>query len=258
MSIKILVSDDNPTWREVVLGDVLKEQGYIVKTAATIDDTLELINRDFFHVVTVDLMFSKDHSIVEGRRTMELLKKLNEGTKAIVLTGHGTVNLAVESLKEFEVYNFLQKGENEFDDEKFLEVVKNAAKEVTVSAVNYKLTVPVQKIIEGYSLHDLSAKLGEKEGEIRWLLLNMTNDYSPIIFSSKHGELSKNEKGYIFTRNLWSRMIGGAITIMLGSSDALQERLSDETNIIYKTTTDKCAGYVLANRTDGFSSYYKG
>ncbi len=256
MSLKVLVSEDEEPWREHILAETLRRKGYTVRTAASIDETVHILHREFFHIVIVDLSFSEDHTVFEGRRTMQLLKTLEEGTKSIVLTAWGTVDAAVEALKDFQVFDFLQKGKG-FEIEKLVSTVKKAADEVKISAMNYRLGIPVETVLCGFRLRDIASTIGEKEGEIRWLVLNLMNEALPAIFSDTQGELIQTGVGRVFKRPFWSRMLGLALVIAFGSPEAAHLFCSDFGTVVKRSNTPKAVGCLLGASDLSFDDFPK-
>jgi len=107
---KILISDDDRYWRESIFPDLLATSGFQILTASTLDETLALLDRHFFHIIVVDLCLDpSDESNRDGIQTLRRAKSLGEGTRSIVLTGHGTAALARDTLVEYGAHDFLEK-----------------------------------------------------------------------------------------------------------------------------------------------------
>ena len=94
MSKRILIVDDEPSIRRVLAAH-LKRAGYEVDTAADGEKATHLLEEESFHLVVTDLK-------MPGMGGMELLawvRRNHPGLPVIVITAHGTVDTAVESLK---------------------------------------------------------------------------------------------------------------------------------------------------------------
>lgn len=90
---KLLVVEDNKAMREM-LANILGEQGYSVKTADDVSDALMLLKKENFHVIISDLQ-------MPGISGIEFLKKIKHlGIPFILLTAFGSIELAVEAMKE--------------------------------------------------------------------------------------------------------------------------------------------------------------
>ncbi|MDR3170717.1 MAG: sigma-54 dependent transcriptional regulator [Treponema sp.] len=103
MGIKLLVVDDEKNIREG-LAAALELDGYTVETAAAGDAAWKRFQKGDIDLVITDLRMT-------GLNGTELLKRINAetpGIPVIVLTGHGTVETAVEAMRQG-AYDFLTK-----------------------------------------------------------------------------------------------------------------------------------------------------
>lgn len=92
---RILLIDDEPTIRFAV-ADYLGAQGFVVEVAAAVQSGLEAFLRSPPDVVIVDYMLPDGNAL-------ELLPRLREAAASvpvIVLTAHGSIDLAVRCVKE--------------------------------------------------------------------------------------------------------------------------------------------------------------
>jgi len=110
----ILVVDDEPNVRKV-LGAMLEQAGYLTTRAATGDEALGLVRAQDPDLVITDLK-------MPGMDGLGLLRRMKEGfpeIPVILLTAHGTVEAAVEAMKQGAL-DFLAKP---FDKTRVLEIV---------------------------------------------------------------------------------------------------------------------------------------
>jgi two-component system response regulator PilR (NtrC family) len=94
MPENILVVDDEPMLRET-LTKVLSEEGYTVSMAADSHEALGLIENAYFDLVLCDI-------VMPGMDGMELLGKIRKSSLSItviIMTAYGTVESAVEAMK---------------------------------------------------------------------------------------------------------------------------------------------------------------
>jgi DNA-binding NtrC family response regulator len=99
----VLIVDDEPYVRDS-LATVLRRAQYTVKTAAGVNEALQHGTLEGLDAVVTDLR-------MPGRDGLDLLKRLaatEAGLPVVVLTGHGTVPSAVESMKAG-AYDYLLK-----------------------------------------------------------------------------------------------------------------------------------------------------
>jgi two-component system response regulator CpxR len=103
MSAKVLLVDDEKDFVEV-LSERLEARGFKVLQAYNGDDAINLLNQQDADVVVLDvLMPGKD-----GVETLREIKQLKPLTEVIMLTGHATVESAIEGVK-LGAYDYLMK-----------------------------------------------------------------------------------------------------------------------------------------------------
>jgi two-component system response regulator HydG len=99
----VLVIDDEESMR-IGCAQTLAEEGYRVESAENGQQALALTDRESFDVVLLDLK-------MPGIPGMEVLKKIKEEDPSaivIVITGHATIEVAVEAMREG-AYDFITK-----------------------------------------------------------------------------------------------------------------------------------------------------
>ena len=101
--IRVLLIDDEETLVEYLSKRLLRE-GYIVKATFSGEEAVEAANSDDFDVAVVDLKMPG----MDGVETQKRLKKIQPFLQCIVLTGHGTIETALESGKE-KAFKYLLK-----------------------------------------------------------------------------------------------------------------------------------------------------
>ena len=94
VSKPILVVDDEPIVRESIR-DWLKDAGYQVATAESGEEALEMIDKQEFSVMILDVRLPGK----TGINVLNEVKSLNPHIKSIVITAYPSVELAVEAMK---------------------------------------------------------------------------------------------------------------------------------------------------------------
>jgi len=94
-SLSVLVVDDDETMREV-LTVRLEDWGYRVRTVADAAGARSVIEKDDPDVVLADIVLPG----MSGIELLRLLKEDDVSRPVIMMTGHGSVDLAVEAMKE--------------------------------------------------------------------------------------------------------------------------------------------------------------
>lgn len=91
----ILVVDDEPSMR-IALSESLESCGYKVEVSESGADALEKFQEDTFEAVITDMRMPG----IGGMEVLRGIKKVSSKTPVIVITAYGTVNTAVEAMKE--------------------------------------------------------------------------------------------------------------------------------------------------------------
>ena len=103
MKIRVLLVDDEPDFVES-LSQSLQIRDFDVKTSLSGDEALDLIQKQDFDVIVLDvLMPGKD-----GIETLKEIKTIKPLLHVIMLTGHATVETGIEGMK-LGAYDYLIK-----------------------------------------------------------------------------------------------------------------------------------------------------
>ena len=119
MHKEILVIDDNPDIRSIV-SNILFEQNYVVRTAANYDQAVFEINKKLPDLAIVDIKLDKIDK--DGIDLLKLITKKDKLIPVIMISGHATVQIAVEATR-LGAYEFIEKP---FSKEKILNYVNRA------------------------------------------------------------------------------------------------------------------------------------
>jgi len=118
----ILVIDDEESIRIGCI-QTLTEEGYRVQAAENGHEGLELIKRESFDVVLLDLKMPD----ISGMDVLKKIKESDPNSKVIIITGYATIDSAVEAIKQG-AYDYIPKP---FTSETLCSLVKKA--------VNYRM-----------------------------------------------------------------------------------------------------------------------
>ena len=117
MHKEILVIDDNPDIR-LLVSNILKEQNFLVRTAANYDQAVFEINKKLPDLAIIDIKLDKPD--LDGIDLLKLITNKNKSLPVIMISGHATVKIAIEAIK-IGAYEFIEKP---FSREKILNYVK--------------------------------------------------------------------------------------------------------------------------------------
>jgi len=100
---KIMIVDDEHDMLNV-LSDLLSKKGYTVHIVDNGSKAEKLIAKHFFNIVLTDLNMPK----MNGIELLKRIKKISADTEVIVITGYGTIESAVDAVKEG-AYDYITK-----------------------------------------------------------------------------------------------------------------------------------------------------
>ena len=119
MHKEILVIDDNPDIRFLIC-NILKEQNFEVRSAANYDQAVLEINKRLPNLAIIDIKLDKTDK--DGIDLLKIINKKNKLTPVIMISGHATVQIAVEAIR-LGAYEFIEKP---FSKDKILNYVNRA------------------------------------------------------------------------------------------------------------------------------------
>jgi DNA-binding NtrC family response regulator len=116
-TIKILLVDDEVKFLKAV-SERLSLKGFEVTTATNGDEAIDAAEKGGFDVAVVDLQMPG----TDGAQVLKILRKNHKFIEIIMLTGHATVDSAVECTK-LGAFKYLEKP---YDFDKLVEVLRDA------------------------------------------------------------------------------------------------------------------------------------
>lgn len=117
---RILVIDDDPVVCEIVT-ETLKKHGYIADSAKSGKDVSVYLSAKTYPIVLCDILLPDTN----GLELMASIKDMNPDTFVILFTGHASVDLAKEAIRQG-AYDFITKP---FSDAEIIEAVQRAENE---------------------------------------------------------------------------------------------------------------------------------
>jgi len=135
----ILVVDDEKSVRESI-GRVLKKEGYSVSLTSNGHEALDILEKNHISVVMTDLRMPE----MSGIELLEHAKREFQDIEVILITGHGTIEKAVEAMK-LGAYDFITKP---FKRAEILSSVRRAIEKHTLASENKFLREQLEKTNE--------------------------------------------------------------------------------------------------------------
>lgn len=137
MAHDILIIDDEKDIRSLI-ADILGDEGYNCQQASNSDEALDKIKQRFPHLIILDIWMKE--SRLDGLELLRELKREHPNLPIIMISGHGTIETAVEAIKDG-AFDFIEKP---FKTQKLLIMVSNALESARLKEENKALQTKVK------------------------------------------------------------------------------------------------------------------
>ena len=194
MSKILIIEDEEPIRR--VLVRILKDEdsSFEIHEASDGKQGLDLIKNDFYDLVLCDIKMPK----VDGIELLQRTRKTNSTIPFIMLTGHGNIETAVESMK-LGAYDFISKPP---DLNRLINSVRNALEKKELIAENKILRKKVAKKYEiiGNSksimeIHEMIDKVAKTEARV--LITGESGTGKELVAHNIHEKSTRAESPFI-------------------------------------------------------------
>jgi two-component system nitrogen regulation response regulator NtrX len=140
-----LIVDDEQEIRDS-LESILREEEYLVTTAATADEAMALLRDAVYDVVLLDIWLPDR----DGLDMLVEIKQMESSPEVVIISGHGTIEAAVKATK-LGAYDFLEKP---LSLERTLLVLKNAtqARKLREDNAEFARQLAVKGTVTGQSV----------------------------------------------------------------------------------------------------------
>lgn len=129
---KILVVDDEADIRSLISG-ILEDEGYAVASAANSQKTFEHLETNIPDLVILDIWLQ--NSELDGVEILKVLRKRYPDMPVIMISGHGTIETAVSSIK-IGAYDFIEKP---FKSDRLILMIRRALEAAELKKENTSL-----------------------------------------------------------------------------------------------------------------------
>ena len=186
MQRTILIVDDEKSICQS-LGSILTDEGYEVLTAASGEEALKIIKEELPSLVILDIWLPG----IDGIETLKMIKSQYSQIRVIMISGHGTIETAVQSTK-LGAFDFFEKP---LSMEKVILIVNHVFELINLEEENKLLK---QKISQDYELTGNSAPILELKEMISivaptnaWILIMGENGTGKELVARSIHKLSK-------------------------------------------------------------------
>ncbi len=135
---KILLIDDEPAIRKA-LREILEYESFEVAEAEDGPTALKMVDKETFDLIFCDIKMPR----MDGLEVLEKLKQKGVTAPVVLITGHGTVETAVDALKKG-AYDFIQKP---LDLNRILVTIRNASNQTALEQETKVLRKKVNKVL---------------------------------------------------------------------------------------------------------------
>lgn len=141
MKPEILIVDDEADIRAII-SELLEDEGYVCRQAANAQEAREMVQQFLPSLVILDIWMSQ--SDMDGLELQKWIRRLYPDVPAIMISGHGNIETAVQAMKDG-AYDFIEKP---FKSERLIILVKRALEAVSLTLENRELKKKSLEAIE--------------------------------------------------------------------------------------------------------------
>ena len=170
----VLVVDDELEMR-TLLQDVLQDEGLRVTVAANGSEALKQLGEEYYAVVLTDLRMQE----MQGIDLLREIKRTYQDINVIVMTAFGSVDTAIEAMKEG-AYDYLTKP---VKNEELLRVTNRAVRE---AALRREVTLLRREVLKEYSFHQILGK-SKPMREVFDLIRRIADSVTNVLITGESG-----------------------------------------------------------------------
>jgi len=249
MTVDVLIVDDEKNIRDI-LASVMNDEGYNARVASNSDEALSEFNKVNPSIVILDVWLN--NSKMDGVEILSEFKSINQDVPVIMMSGHGTVDMAVSATKKG-AYDFIAKP---FRTEALLSTIVRALDTVKlktqVDTLQNQLGVGEGEIIGGSNYVEYLNKqiLKNSKSQIS-LICGDTGTSKEVIVQNLYKKSSTNKTLFVFDCNIQN--INNFDKEIFGTKGIIQKSLNsilvfDNIQILSFEIQQKIVDYINSNK----------
>ncbi len=165
----LLVEDDS-SWAEI-LTELLQDLHFTITHASTYEEALSVLHHGPYDLALLDVsLVTANHENRAGIQILQQLRLYYPNLPAIILTGHATIDLAIQALTDLKVTDFLRK--ERFDRLHFQSVVQRIVGTMNSSPLQSTKIIPATILpsssLSTSSITPLTAHVLVVEDQLEW------------------------------------------------------------------------------------------
>ncbi len=211
---KVLIIDDE---RDIcfLISEILKDEKLITTSAVNSDEAIKKFNQNRPDLIILDVWLS--NSKLDGIELLKEFKSLDNKIPIIIISGHGTVDLAVKSIKNG-AYDFLEKP---FNSDKLIILAKRAIESSLLINENKDLKNIVVPKIPLIGNSNFTKKISK-------IINEQSTSNSRLLISGEFGTGKKHLANLIHHQSSFKDKLPFSIDFKKLANDALENLFIDE------------------------------
>jgi len=211
---KILIIDDE---KDIcfLISEILVDEKYTTEYATNSSIALNKFNKFKPDLIILDVWLG--NSDLDGIELLKKIKELNPLIPIIIISGHGTVDMAVNAIKNG-AYDFIEKP---FNSEKIIIVSKRAIESAKLLQENNKLKSITNNKIPLIGNSDYIKKLNKE-------IIKIANSNSRVFISGVVGSGKKLISQLIHQNSIYSNLLCFIVDLRNISENELDEMFSED------------------------------
>ncbi len=191
--INILIVDDEKDICDQISG-LLSDNGYLTISVNSSEEAIKTVKKQEITLVILDIWLN--NSKLDGFKTLEEIKRLYDFIPIIMISGHGNIETAVNSIKRG-AFDFIEKP---FDSDLLIFKVKKALENINLKKKIEKLTKErldfkfVHESSSTKNLYNLIKKISKTESTI--LLTGPSGSGKEVIAKTIHNFSNRSNKSF--------------------------------------------------------------
>lgn len=252
---RILVVDDDLSWQALLLESIegISRPGLPPCAPRVVGSYAEadaLLDRQHFHLAFVDLRLREEARELEGKKLVQKIVELDEGTSVVIATGHADVSTAITALKEWKVLDFILK--DAWDPGKVAHLVKIG---IPLARERYRLRFEsaieclrgeqsiyawVARVLEAVSAERDASGAERRLGDF---LNGLMEGLYPVLPHRQDQGARIDAASRVVSARFWSKALGRAIEVRFGARQAI-DGATEALEPILRTAADEALGIV--------------
>ncbi len=215
---KVLIIDDE---KDIcfLISEILKDENYNTSIALNSDEAISKFKEIKPDLVILDVWLSK--SKLDGIEILKEFKSINSNIPIIIISGHGTVDLAVKSIKNG-AYDFLEKP---FNSDKLIILTKRAIESSSLLSENKNLKDTLIKAIPLIGNSEFIKKINKNLNE-------QSSSNSRLLIEGPFGTGKKHFTNLIHQNSPYKDKLPISIDFKKLTNEALNNMFAENKNAI--------------------------